>query len=93
MVSDRIIFQKTTADSVYIYTEDKASPITYNDLFLHMYGLNRIDTIKAACITEILLGRLDISNWKTVAERCKSYLYAVHKSAELGIRVFLEGEE
>ena len=93
MVSDRIISQKTTADSAYIFTENKEFPTTYNDLFLHMYGLNRIDTIKAACITEILLGKLDISNWKTVAERCESYLCAVHKSADLDIRVFLEGEE
>ena len=90
MVSDKVISQKITANSAYIFTEDSDKPETYNDLFLHMYGLNRSDTIKAACITEILLGRLDISGWKDADKRCKAYLAAAKESADAGIRVFLK---
>lgn len=92
MISDLIISQKASPNTAYIFTEDERLPQTHNDLFLHMFGLNRVDTIKAACITEILLGRLDISNWKQIAARCEKYLAETHKSAELCQRVFIESE-
>ena len=92
MVSDMVISQKNSVNSAYVFTEDKVEPKTYNDLFLHMFDLSRIDTIKAACITEILLGSLDISNWKATAEKCKKYLSAAYKSAESCERVFMESE-
>ncbi|MBQ8813717.1 MAG: hypothetical protein IJZ85_04390 [Lachnospiraceae bacterium] len=64
MASDRVVSQKVASDAIYLFSEDEAKPEVFNDIFIYMYGLNKTDVVKAACIAEILMGWRDISDWK-----------------------------
>lgn len=64
MASDRVVSQKVASESIYLFSEDKKDPEVFNDIFIYMYGLNKTDIVKASCISEILMGWIDISTWK-----------------------------
>lgn len=63
MASDRVVSQKVASEAIYLFTQEDKKPKVYNDLFLHMYGLDRTQVLKASAIAEILMGHRDISDW------------------------------
>lgn len=90
MASDRVVSQKLPSEALYLFTEDKADPTLYNDLFLLMYGLDRTTTLKAATITEILLGRRDISDWKVRDQHYRRCIRIAQESAQKVCRLAVE---
>lgn len=90
MASDLVVSQKLPAEALYLFTEDKAEPELYNDIFIYTYGLSMSDTTRAACIAEILMGRRDISDWREKDAHYRRVLAAVRRSEETGLCVRLE---
>ncbi len=86
MASDRVVSQKTASEAVYLFTEDQKEPETYNDIFNYMYGLSKADATKAATILSILLGALDISDWKEKDAHYRRCMAAAEESAKSGCR-------
>ena len=93
MASDRVVSAKIPAQALYLFTEDKKDPELFNDLCLPMFGLGRLDAIKADCIAEILMGRIDPEEWKADDEAIRAVMRAVRRSAETGSRVAVKEEE
>ena len=87
MASDRVVSQKVTSEAIYLFTREQANPETFNDIFIHMYGLNKVDVIKASAIIDILLGKTDISAWNERDEHYKKCIAAAMKSAETVSRI------
>ena len=79
MASDRVVSQKLPSRATYLFTQDQPQVQTYHDLFIYMFGLSATDVIKAVCISEILLGRRDISDWK---EKDAHYRHCIEVAAE-----------
>jgi hypothetical protein len=79
MASDRVVSQKLPSRATYLFTQDSPQVQTYHDLFIYMFGLSATDVIKAVCISEILLGRRDISDWK---EKDAHYRHCIEVAAE-----------
>lgn len=86
MASDRVVSQKTASEAVYLFTEDQKDPETYNDIFNYMYGLGKADATKAATIVSILLGAIDISDWKEKDAHYRRCMAAAKDSAACGSR-------
>lgn len=86
MASDRVVSQKTASEAVYLFTEDEKNPETYNDIFNYMYGLSKTDATKAATIVSILLGAIDISDWKEKDAHYRRCMTAAKESAASGSR-------
>jgi len=86
MASDRVVSQKTASEAVYLFTEDQKDPETYNDIFNYMYGLSKTDATKAATIVSILLGAIDISDWKEKDAHYRRCIAAAKDSAACGSR-------
>lgn len=87
MASDRVVSQKLASEAVYLFTEDKAEPETYNDIFIYMYGLSKNDVVKAAAIVGILKGTVDISDWKAKDAHYRECIKAAAESATSGRRI------
>ena len=58
-----------------------------------MYGLSKTDATKAACIAEILMGWMDISDWKIKDDHYRRCIAASKESARTIRRIRIEGEE
>jgi len=82
MASDRVVSQKIPSEALYLFTQEKKEPELYSDLFIYTYGLSRTDTIKAAAITEILLGRRSIRDWKARDAHYRCCMAAAAASAQ-----------
>lgn len=80
MASDRVVSQKIPSEAVYLFREDEEKPEVYNDIFIYMYGLNKNDIVKAATIAEILMGRIDISDWRAKDAHYRRCIAAVAES-------------
>lgn len=87
MASDKVVSQKVPSESIYMFTEDKAEAQTYNDVFIYMYGLSRVDATKASAIIEILLDKRDISTWKEKDAHYRRCIAAAKESAKNVCRV------
>ena len=90
MASDKVVSQKVSNESLYLFTQDSADPQVYNDLSLNMYGLNKTQVLKASMIIEILLGRRDISDWKQKDAHYRRCIEAAAHSARDICRVAVE---
>ena len=86
MASDRVVSQKIASEAVYLFTEDQKDPETYNDIFNYMYGLSKTDATKAATIVSILLGAIDISDWKAQDAHYRRCMAAADESTKTGCR-------
>lgn len=93
MCSTRVVSQKVDTQAIYQFTDDSVTPVTYNDEFIYMYGLEKDDVAKASLIAEMLMGRVDYSDWIQRDEKYKKYLAAMNKSAKTTERVFVKGVE
>ena len=82
MASDKVVSQKLPSRAVYLFTQDQAQVQTYHDIFIYMYGLSQTDVFKAVCISEILLGRRDISDWKEKDAHYRCCIAMAAESAE-----------
>ena len=87
MASDLVVSSKIRSQALYLYTEDKKDPELYNDLCLPMFGLDRTDAIKADCVAEILMGRVDPEEWIAADREIRAIMDAVRRSAESETRV------
>ena len=92
MCSTRVVSQKIDTQAIYQFTDDSVTPVTYNDEFIYMYGLEKDDVAKASLIAEMLMGRVDYSDWIARDAKYKKYLAAMNKSADNSERVFVKGE-
>ncbi len=90
MASDRVVSQKVPSEAVYLFTDGNTQAETYNDIFLHTYGLNKEDSVKAAAISEILMGRTDTSDWCTLDKHYRRCIDAAMRSAQTGKPVNVE---
>lgn len=93
MASDRVVSQKVASEAVYLFCEDQEKADVYNDIFLYMYGLNKTDATKAACITEILMGWMDISSWKEKDAHYRACIEVSKESDRIGRRLDVERKE
>lgn len=91
MASDRVVSQKVASDAVYLFTEGEEKAETYNDIFLYMYGLDKLQATKAETIAEMLMGRMDYSDWKELDKHYRNCIRAAEESAAKGVRVTVEG--
>lgn len=82
MAADRVVSQKLPSRAVYLFTQDQPEVQTYHDIFIYMYGLSQTDVFKAVCISEILLGRRDISDWKEKDAHYRCCIAMAAESAE-----------
>ena len=82
MASDRVVSQKLPSRATYLFTQDSPQVQTYHDLFIYMFGLSATDVIKAVCISEILLGRRDISDWKEKDAHYRCCIAMAEESAQ-----------
>ncbi len=82
MASDKVVSQKVPSEALYLFTDDQPQAQTYNDIFIYMYGLSRVDATKAAAIVEILLGRMDVSTWKEKDAHFRRCIAAAKESAQ-----------
>ena len=87
MASDRVVSQKIPSEAIYLFTEDEEKPETFNDIFIYMYGLNKVDTVKASAIIDVLLGKADVSEWKVRDAHYKRCIDAAMRSAKTVQRV------
>ena len=87
MASDRVVSQKIASEAIYLFTEDRKDPETFNDIFIYMYGLNRTDTLKAVLIAEILMGRRSVEDWNERDAHYRKCIAAAAVSAETVRRV------
>jgi len=85
-----VVSQKINAEALYLFTQEKKEPELYSDLFIYTYGLGRTDTIKAAAITEILLGRRSIQDWKARDVHYRRCIAAAAASAQQVRRITAE---
>ena len=92
MASDRVVSQKVASEAIYLFTEDEEKPAVYNDIFIYMYGLNKTDATKAEAIAEILMGRIDISDWHQRDAHYRSCIAAAEESARAVKRVTVKEE-
>lgn len=92
MVSDRVVSQKLPSEAIYLFTDESAVPTTYNDIFIYMYGLEKNEIVRAAAIAEILMGRVDISDWETRDAHYIACIDAAKKSGRRTTRIFVESE-
>ena len=92
MASDKVVSQKVTSDSIYLFTEDEETPKTYNDIFIYMYGLSRTDATKASAIIDVLLGKTDINEWKEKDEHIRRCIEAAVRSCETESRITVSKE-
>ena len=58
-----------------------------------MYGLDKIAATKAACIAEILMGWMNISDWRSKDQHYRRCIEASKESARSVTRVQIEREE
>lgn len=93
MCSTRVVSQKVDTQAIYQFTDDSITPVTYNDEFIYMYGLEKDDVAKASLIAEMLMGRVDYSDWISRDAKYKKYLAAMNKSTETCERVLVKGVE
>lgn len=90
MASDRVVSQKLPSEALYLFTEDKPDPELYNDLFILTYGLGRTDTLRAACIAEILTGQRSIADWKERDAHYRHCIEVAEESAKTVARLCVE---
>ena len=93
MCSTRVVSQKVDTQAIYEFTSDSTTPVTYNDEFIYMYGLEKDDVSKASLIAEMLMGRIDYSDWIERDKKYKKYLVAMNKSSDACERVSVKGVE
>lgn len=93
MASDRVVSQKIPSEAIYLFNEDEEKATVYNDIFLYMYGLNKTDATKAACIAEILMGWMDISDWKRKDHHYRCCIAAAKESSKTCRRIQIESGE
>ena len=87
MASDRVVSQKIPSEAIYLFTEDREEPETFNDIFIYMYGLSKTDTIKASAIIAVLRGKTDISEWKAKDAHYRRCIDATMESAKTVQRI------
>ena len=93
MASDRVVSQKVASEAIYLFCEEEEKATVYNDIFVYMYGLDKTAATKAACIAEILMGWMNISDWKSKDQHYRRCIEAAKESARSVTRVNIECEE
>lgn len=93
MMSDRIVSHKLSGEEIYLFTDDKKTPETFTDLFIHMYGLDKEAIYKSTYVARVLMNEIDISNVFETDDRLKRCVKAAFDSAETGSRIYLNGGE
>ncbi len=81
MASNRVVSQKDLPQSIYVYHSDGRKE-TFNDLCITLYGLDRMQIVKVAAITDILCDNCNVEEIKENFERYKKYLNLAKLSAE-----------
>lgn len=92
MGSDRVVSQKLASSAIYMFT-DSPNPTEFNDEVIHLYGLEKTDVNRVACVYKMLTGEVDYSDWNERDARVRKYIRLAHKSAQEGRCVHFAEEE
>lgn len=93
MGSDRVVSQKLASSAIYMFT-DSPKPTEFNDEVLHLYGLEKDDVNRVACVYRMLTdGKNYYADWNERDARVRKYIALAHKSAKEGRCVYFAEEE
>ena len=84
IATDRTVNNVVEQSGVYLFSDEDARPIAYNDGEYYLYGLSLEDSNEAVFIRAIIDGKVDTDALIEQDLRLRRILRAVHKSAECG---------